>query len=210
MAKNKSLFFLGMISAALLLAIFAVNCVIFYKLGTRLIDRVLAGSQEKREKHLMQFASKFNISFESPEDAGIFEAKESTAVISGNFASDGKHSLLVEFPSGAGYPGICFELSGKNCLNWSDMKELSFDVHNPVNRPAALTVKIKSGENYPKKDAQKTFTIPALQTITLSISREELRSLDLGKISYLNFFMNDPATTFQLNFDNIKLVKRNE
>ena len=189
-------------------AVFLLNGFLFYKIGTRIIDKAEGMTQEKRENPLKDVQDKFFLSFESPADMGIFQFPDSGAELSKAVASEGKQSLLVEFPSGGAYPGMMFEVMGKDCLNWSDLKEFSFDVFNSSSVDCVLTVKLKSGEKYPKRDFERNITIPPMQWTTIRFTRDELaKRLDLSKISYLNMFMHDPRTTFKLYFDNMRVLK---
>ncbi len=115
---------------------------------------------------------------------------------------------MVEFPPEAEYPGITFDLFGKECLDWSEMKEFSLDVYNSIELETGLTIQIRSGEKYPKKEFKKDYTVAPLQWTTIRISRDELaRKLDLGKVSHLTIFMSSAPTTFRLYFDNMKVIK---
>ena len=201
-------FLLGIISGILLIAIFFVSGLVFYKLGLRLLEMPTSTQQHKNTQQSRAIASNFYLSFESNEDLKIFEARQSNIRISKEFATDGKHSLLVEFPEGSDYPSLFFEIMGKDCLNWANMKAFSFDVFNNIETPAKLTVKIKSGEQYPKRTFEKEFTLPSRQPTTIVIKREELKNkVDLNKISYLNLFMHGHIKTFRIYFDTMRVIK---
>jgi len=212
MIKNNILvLFLGILAGFLLIIILLGNGLLFSKLTNSFIDKWSAKLEGKENSRFAKISSNFKLSFESQVESDIFDAQQSGMEISPSFATEGKSSLLVEFPPNAEYPGISFDLFGKNCLDWKDMKEFSFDVFNSIDSPATLIVQIRSGEKYPKKQFKKEFVLPALKTATIIISRNNLeKELDLSKISHLTIFMNNLQTTFRLYFDNMKVVSNNK
>ncbi len=163
--------------------------------------------RNRKEKVDYRFLKKnFNLGFERDKELKIFGARQAVMRQSTDYATQGEHSLWVEIPAGRSYPGIATEVYGKDCFDWSDMKEFSFDVYNEIEIPGRLTVKIKSGRDYPKKQYETDIGLPAQQTGRVKISRRELEGvLDLDRISAINIFMQDPRTTFYLYFDNFRV-----
>lgn len=212
MKVSKVLVFLGGIVISLVIfVIVAGNTFLFYRVTNALVEKgisILEGSKP-REYDFIQ--KDFNLSFESTQEMNIFDVQQAGMEISNKFASLGQNSLMVEFPADYQYPGITFDLFGKECLNWSTMQDFSFDVYNSVELDTGLTVQIRSGENYPKKEFKKDYRLDPIQWTTIRIGRDELgRELDLGKISHLTIFMPSVPTTFKLYFDNMKMVKNEE
>jgi len=196
---------LGIVTGSLFVIAVMGSGVVSYKLTKRLINFVDI-TELQWNKQVTAIAKQFKLSFERPEELKIFQAQESGVEISQEFATKGDHSLLVEFPPQHSYPGITFDLFGKECLDWSKMKEFSFDTFNIVNKSKVLIVQIRSGEKYPKPEFKKEFTLPARDKSTIRISREELsKKIDLNKVSHLTIFMARPATTFRVFFDNMRI-----
>ncbi|MFC1632012.1 hypothetical protein ACFL2I_05625 [Candidatus Omnitrophota bacterium] len=195
----------GIVTGGLFVAIVMGSGLFAYKATNRMIDFVDI-TERQWDKEVSAIAKQFRLSFERPEELKIFRAQDSGVEISRQFATKGDHSLLVEFPPQKKYPGISFDLSGQECLDWSRMKEFSFDTFNIVNKSKVLIVQIRSGDKYPKREFKKEFTLPALEKSTISISREELaKKLDLNKVSHLTIFMVKPKTTFRVFFDNMRI-----
>ena len=163
--------------------------------------------KNRKEKVDRSFLKRsFALGFEREKELKIFEARQAAMKQSMEHATEGNHSLWVEIPAGRSYPGIATEVYGKDCFDWSDMEEFTFDVYNEIEIPGRLTVKIKSGRDEPKKVYETTLTLPAQETGRIRIYRRELESvLDLDRISGINIFMQDPRTTYYLYFDNFSV-----
>jgi len=176
--------------------------------GEKLLN--LLDFKNKREKVDYTFLKwNFKIGFEKNKELEVFQPHQAAMRQSTQYATQGQHSLWVEFPAGRSYPGIATEVYGKDCFDWSDMEEFSFDVYNEVEIPTHFTIKIKSGRDDPKKEFKTSLTLPAQETGRIKIARRELEYvLDLECISALNFFIEDPRTTFYLYFDNFKVTAR--
>jgi len=151
----------------------------------------------------------FALGFEGEKEMKVFEARQAALRQSTQHVTQGNHSLWVEIPAGREYPGIATEVYGRDCFDWSDMEEFSFEVYNEISIPARLTIKIKSGRGEPKKQYETTLTLPVQETGRVKIFRKELEgALDLDRISGISVFMQDPPTTFYLYFDNLKVSQR--
>ncbi|UCC96015.1 MAG: hypothetical protein JSW40_04500, partial [Candidatus Omnitrophota bacterium] len=98
----------------------------------------------------------FKISFEGNDDLEFFSLNDGLYVEqSKEFTTDQNHSLLAEFPGGAQYPGLTWEVYRKDkCLNWNKGRYFVLDLYNNSEIEAELTVKLKSGPRYPKKTYQ--------------------------------------------------------
>jgi hypothetical protein len=207
MVKRTRLFVIGFVAGMSVFVAASAITFISFKVGNRLIDlseRYLSKKNYKKKQIV------FPISFEKQNEWQIFETNEASSVISDNFASDGKGSLLVEFPAGVSMSTLVFEVFGKECLDWSEASEFAVDVFNSTEATAYLELKIKSGSKYPKRVFEKSIRLPAGSKSTIKVNIDELKNkLDVSKISYLNFFMQDPTTTFLVYFDNMRLIKDN-
>lgn len=208
MNKSRRTFFFisGIASGFLLVGLILGSVFISYKLGFSVLNMCDSYSQNKKAGYVIHFIPGSRISFESSDELKMFEQAETSVILDDKFATNGKHSLLIEFPAGTNYPGIFFDVMGKNCLNWKDMKTLSCEVLGDPDATARITLKLKSGADYPKKSFEKEFTIPAKTLVKISVTKEELaKHLDLGKISYMKLFIETPGSTYQLRLDNIEL-----
>ncbi len=204
---NRILIFLvGIISGLILLSLVAGTALFSYKATDKAIDFIDSKINHKEKIDYSWLQKDFFLSFEKNDELKIFEARQTGISISSNFYTDGKNSLLVEYPSGQDFPGICFDVFGKDCFNWSAIDRFSFDVYNGTAKQAALLMKIRSGRQYPKKEFEKTVYLEPTALNTVIITRSELESkLDLDKISAMNLFMHDPGTTFLLYFDRMQV-----
>jgi len=178
-----------------------------YRLGNKVIDLLTAENKPKINYAFLK--NNFFISFEQDREKDIFSTNQSAYEISEKFATDGIKSIRIEMPSGREFSGIYIDVYDKDCFNWENMSEFSFDVLNDNIFSVNLKVKIRSGKQYPKKEYETSQNIPPNTKAKFKIKRVELEGvLDLGNISNLNFFVQDPITTVFLNIDNIKIVKR--
>jgi|GEM_PF-3283061 len=206
--KKLFLFIGGVICAAILLVCGGVTGYLFYSKGEHLIEQATSMFEHRGTERFARVGNDFNLSFESEQDVDLFQANGVSMELSEQFATAGKKSLLVEFPSGTDVVGIMFDIIGKNCLNWSGLKEFSFDIYNSTNASGVLIIRIKSGEKYPKRLFSKEIGIPANGKTTISISHDELAAMvDLSAISHLNIYMHDPSTSFRVYFDNMRVTK---
>ena len=206
--KKKSLLILGTFSTVLLIGLFFLNAYFFYRLTNHFLWKLAYPDKKENSKQIEELLKHFQIDFEQDQDLLLFEAKETGMEISKRFATRGRHSLLVEFPAGAEFPGITLETFGSKCFDWSNVEALVFDVLNVAKLEVGLTIKLKSGKKYPKSDFEKKVMLPPLKPVTIVVTRQELKNLlDLKNISYLNFHMRDPRTTFFLYIDNIRVVR---
>ena len=202
--------FLRFVSGVFLgLAVFALSVAGVYvgrMAGGKLLDYLDFGSpKEKVDYTFLKW--NFKLGFERNKEVEVFAPRQAAMEQSTEHVTQGTHSLWVEFPAGRSLPGIATEVYGRDCFDWSDMEEFSFDVYNGIELPARLTVKLKSGRQDPKKQYETTLTLPAQETGRVRIYRRELESvLDLECVSGINIFMQDPATTYYLYFDNFRVV----
>ena len=214
--KDKKISFLtGMIVGIFLTFVFMGIAVIIYKLGSRIVDSVTESHLQKKTNlriipqgtapHVKE--KKFKINFENKEDMEFFEKNDGLYIErTKDHATDGQFALLAEYPKGAKYPGLMWEVYGKDrILNWNGAANFMFDVYNNSEVDAVLVIKFKSGPDEPKKVYQTYATIPTQQSKKIVIPIEELRNnLDVGEISYINLFINEPHENITLYFDNIR------
>lgn len=206
MRKKLKLFLAGVCSGLLLVILILGSFFGSYKLGFCLLNFSDNSFQRKNSVYVKRMVTGSRISFESPEDLKIFSASESKITQDEEFATDGKRSLLIEFIAGTNYPGIFFDVMGNDCLDWSNLKTLSFDIRGDANAAVKITLKIKSGSEYPKRSFEKEFDIPQNEIVKISIDKADMaKSLDLSKISYFKIFLDTPETTYSLYLDNIEL-----
>ncbi|MFA5038118.1 MAG: hypothetical protein WC732_00375 [Candidatus Omnitrophota bacterium] len=207
MSRQNNVFF-GFFLGAAAVVVFLGLTFFSYKVTWRLLDYL--DIEHKRPQADYSFLKEdFRLNFENERDLKVLDAAQAAFSRSVDFPSEGKYSLKVEFPSGREFPGVGLEVYGRDCFDWTQMEDFSFTVFNAIDAPARLTVHIKSGAAYPKKDYETTQEIPALSMARFRITRQELANmLDLNQISAVRLFMQDPRTTFFLFFDDMKVTRR--
>lgn len=148
----------------------------------------------------------FYFSFEHAEESALFHGNEGVRVsIASEHATHGNKSLLAEYPSGAEFPGLEMEVFGKDCYSWEKKESFSADVFNASDNPVTLSVKIKSGKNYPKRSFDREYVLSPKQNTTINIPISDIgKVLDLRLISYVNFFLNGSTANVKLYFDSIR------
>jgi hypothetical protein len=202
--------FLGSISGAavglfLLGGIFFVTKVLnserFGKIRNT-IDEKLAPPAPKNNNH-------FGFSFETAHENDLFHNNDGlTTLLSTEHATDGAHSLRLDYPAGNQYPGLEMEVFGKDSFSWNKDEVFAVDVFNDSNMATKLIVKIKSGRNYPKRSFESSFTVNPRTQQTLRIPVKDMAGhLDSRFISYLNLYMVTPSQTARLYVDNIRIEK---
>jgi len=197
----------GFILSVVILAI-SFGGLLAGKSATSWLLTVLDFESRRREAESAARLNPFSFSFEASDDVKIFQARKVGIAISEKIASLGKRSLEVEFPPRHDYPGIWFELYGKQMLNWNGIKEFAFDVFNSMPLDASLVVQIRSGQEYPKKEYKATFSLKPEQWTHVVIAVDDLaQSIDLTTVSHMTIFMSNQATTYRLYFDNMRAVR---
>ncbi len=207
---KKRFILLGVVSGVFLIffLVFATFVIRQFKSGAILPERNVS-------KSLSAFVDAhrkdFSLSFENKNELHLFiKSNGFHAEISPDHATEGKYALLAEYVKGSPFPGLLMETYGRYTFDWSNNDYLQFDAVNPNDWKVELQVKLKSGEVYPKKSFEKTINLPAggAQTIRIYVS-DLAKQIDVQKISYLNFFLVNPAETTILYFDNFKTVQKN-
>ncbi len=207
-------FLIGVITGIFLTFLFLGGMYAVYKAGKVFAKEALRDEgkiDEAREvKKITQdnsiSARDFKIGFEKEDDLEFFEQKDGIYIErSGDFLTDGKYSLLAEFPKGANYPGLFWEVYRKDeCLDWGRSRYLSFDVHNNSEVSVSLNLKLKSGYKYPKDVYQAKINLNPQESKNVRIPIKDLsKSLNVREISYINLFINNPQEDIVLYFDNI-------
>ena len=148
----------------------------------------------------------FHIDFETASDLKFFQLTDGLyAEISSEKASSGRHSLFLEFPKGAAYPGLYWEVySEKQLIDLSGANAFGFDAYNNGMTNVPIVIKIKANKNYPKDVFEKTVILQAGKWNKVRIPVSELaRKLDVSKISYIKVFIPSPKMTFEIFLDNL-------
>ena len=149
--------------------------------------------------------------FETEADLNKFVPKDGLATeLSREHVTHGSYSLLAEYPAGAKYPGLCWEVYRRDqCLNWSKYEVFKFDVFNASTQHVVLNIKFKSKPNYPKPAWTTHVSLAPQESRSIEIKISELRAqgINPGEISYLNFFLPNPRSNITLYFDDMRLVK---
>ncbi len=153
------------------------------------------------------------LGFEDARDLKFFALNDGLYVErTKEIASQGSFSLFAEFPQGAAYPGLFWEVYNKSkLLDWSGYSDFAFDVYNNSAQGVNIVVKFKSGANYPKKTAEFNYNLAPQQWTHVVVPMGKLsQSLDVSKISYIKVFVPGPGSTIELFFDNFRLnIKKN-
>jgi len=205
---NKSSFLLGIGAGVGLVILFMLNVFFFYKVGNKVVDSIEESYENKKFEQIKNVAENFSVNFEDAKQGSIFTASSSGIMVVQDPLKQGNHCLQVEFPAGASYPGILFQLPENRGMNWQANKEFLADIYNPGLKPVKMTLKLKSGLKYPKKSYDKDFVVPQGKWVTVRLGIDDLkRELDITKISYIKYFISDPATTYNLYFDNFRVNK---
>lgn len=205
MKKICAQFIIGILAGVIIMLSSMASGVMGFHFAKRIIDRIDNNLQEKKT---LNIPKEFRVSFENEDDLMIFNTYQAASEISDKYATDRKHSLMVEYPAGVGISTMIFETNGKDCLNWQGAYGFAFDITNSVDAQAHLTLKIKSGKKEPKKSFEKELTLQPLKTVRILVKSREMENyLDMHEISYINFFMQDPQTTFKLYYDNFTVIR---
>lgn len=217
--KDKTIFFLlGVIAGVFTTFIFLGGMYGVYKVGKKIFGSrgykvhkaAVSSSPVKQAKMGSSNLRKgiLNLGFEDKKDLEFFELKDGLYIEqSKEFATKGKYSLLAEYPQGATYPALFWEVYNKRkCLDWSGRNYFSFDVYNNSETDVVLLAKFKSGPNYPKQKYQIPVNIPAQSSKNVKISISDMsKHLDISQISYISLFINKPRETITLYFDNMNV-----
>lgn len=147
----------------------------------------------------------FYLSFEDKNDLELFKPAENTFVeISGQNATHGRNSLMLKIRPGSGYPGLAWEVYGRDVQNWSNSDDFHFDVYNNTEVSVPLNVKLKSGRKYPKKTFSRLVYLKPLQMNHIKIPIQDIAySCDITAMSYVKLFIDSPEKEIVLFFDNI-------
>jgi len=206
-------FLLGTIVGIFMTFIFLGGVYAVYKVGKKIVnfwetkEVKLPPSKPRIKKRIISIKN-FNLGFEDKQDLEFFDLNDGLYVErSKDFVTQGKHSLLAEFPKGATYPGLSWEVYRMDkCLDWSRGKYFSFDVYNNSEINVILNVKLKSGPNYPKKVYETQINLPPQKIKRVKISIDDLGDkLNVREISYVKLFIDRPQETIILYFDNIRV-----
>lgn len=147
-----------------------------------------------------------NLSFEDKDDVYVLKPAEfTTTEISGDYASDGNHSLLVKMRAKESFPGISWVSQGGEALDFSQAKGFGFDVYNPTDYYVKLEIKFKS--DFEQKEEVRSFnvTLKPYEWNKIFIPTLQLAEIcDSRRISYIKIFPTFPPQDMILYFDNFK------
>lgn len=167
----------------------------------------IAEEKKASAKPLFGRSANLYLGFENPSDKNFFSgAENATLEVSDAHPTSGSHSLQIMLPAGASYPGIEWEVYGREALNWKGKSSFSIDIYNNTEDIIPIEVKFKSGKNYPKKSFTLPFTLDPLKENHIDIDLDQLGdAIDLSQVSYIKVFAKSPSTDYYLYFDEIKL-----
>lgn len=208
-------FLLGLILGAFLTCFFAFALYGSYRLAKKFLNEP---SFENKIRETLSFqdscrnsansSKSFSLSFETKEEMSFFDPADGAYIEqSSDHAADAKKSLMVEFPKGAAYPGITWEVFRKDqLLNFSSWEKFAFEVYNNSEIEVPLIIKLKSGAQYPKKSIEIPVNIPPLASKTIQLSIADLRSsLSADAISYIKIYAVQPSENITLFFDHFRV-----
>ncbi len=167
----------------------------------RIKEELFAGVQKSNNRP-------FHLDFESASDLKFFQLTDGLyAELSSEQVSSGRHSLFLEFPRGASFPGLYWEVfSDRQLLDFSGAKAFGFDAYNNNVTDTAIVIKIKANKNYPKDVFEKTVVLESGKWNKIRIPISELaQKLDVSKISYIKVFISSPKASFEIFLDNFGL-----
>ena len=204
--NNKTHLLLGII-----IGIFftAVSVIVLYKVIKNPHSLKLFLTQ-KRVKNSLKYKSNFGnkgfyLGFEKNNDFYFFTPTENVnSEISNEYATQGKHSLKVQIKSNSEAPGILWEGFRNNTLNWKEGTDLHFNVFSNNESIVQLTIRLKSGRDYPKALYSLSVELQPLQNNHISIPLSQIAtSCNLQQISYVKFYVESPQNEIVLFFDNL-------
>lgn len=209
--KDKQISFLVGVIIGMLIGGFvtAVGGVFAYKVYKRIRQdsryEFKAPPAKKSKAKAASAMKEFYLSYEKEGDLDVLQPGENaSAEISQSNATDGKHSLMVKIGAGSGFPGIGWEVYGRQAQDWSRAKEFHFDVYNNTEDYITLEVKFKSGRSYPKKSYSCPVNLEPLKMNKISIPIANIaQQCDVTQISYVRIFANSPSMDMVLFFDNV-------
>ncbi|MFH0764085.1 MAG: glycoside hydrolase domain-containing protein [Candidatus Omnitrophota bacterium] len=162
-------------------------------------------ADKKPAKMARQAGGGFYLSFENDADTGVLAPSGTvTCKRVRENTTQGNYSLMVNIEPQAEYPGIGWEVYGRDVQNWSGAKDFHFDVFNNTENTVGLNVKFKSGNNYPKKSYSYPASLEPLKMNHVSIPLENIaQECDLTQMSYVKLFVSSPGEGIVLYFDNM-------
>ena len=109
------------------------------------------------------------------------------------------------------YPGLAPIIKDNN---WSDFKELRFDIFNPAEKNVTVSVRIDDGKDYPEYEERynnRFILEPGINNIRVPlntlVTSGTARTLNLRKIYRLLLFMANPEKKVVLHVDYIRLIR---
>ena len=144
--------------------------------------------------------------FEDPGDLDVFAPVEGLAAsLTAEHVTHGARAVLLAYPRGAQYPGLKWENPRADGMqNWSAYDRLKADFFNPGAGQVELVIKLKSGGG--GQYTQGVILAPGeARTVEVSLGRVRAQGVDLSRISYVNFFVFQPAQELRLILDYLRL-----
>lgn len=150
--------------------------------------------------------------FETPFEVSRFEGRTGSAMISGEQAYQGQHSLRLSFSPGP-WSGMMLKHFPSN---WQRYNQLCFAAYNPHSQPVTLHVRIHDGLHERGNKAysdlySRMCLLPAGHWTKVEIplamvySAPSTRRMDLANIRGLGFFVEKEEQPLMLYLDNIRL-----
>lgn len=161
---------------------------------------------KKLPKYKGNFGNKgFYLGFEKQIDFNFFNAAENASCeISNEHTTQGRHSLKVKIKPNSEAPGVLWEVFRNDVLNWQKGKELHFDVFNDTATAVQLTIRLKSGQDYPKPLYSLVVDLQPLRSNQICIPLSDIAgSCNTKQISYIKFYVLSPQNETVLFFDNL-------
>ena len=206
-------FLLGVIVGIFMTFVFLGGMYAMYKVGKKISS---SARVQSTAPHLISKKRKrgkgFKISFENEKEMKFFKLADGLyAEKATQYATDGKYSLMAEYPQGANAPGLSWEVYGEShCMDWSGADVFCFNVYNANDFPVELIVRIKSNPNYPKPTYEEKIMLSPQggYFVEISISELQRRGLNPKCISYLKLYLYRPQRDAILYFDNLHLERK--
>jgi hypothetical protein len=152
--------------------------------------------------------------FESPRElAQLYWSCHTMYSLSDHYPSHGSHSLKLElYPfDKPDYPGLAPMIKNNN---WSDFRELRFDIYNPAEQNVTVSLRIDDIKDYPEYEERynnRFILEPGMNNIRVPlktlITSGTARTLNLRKIYRLLLFMANPEKKVVLYVDYIRLIR---
>ena len=117
----------------------------------------------------------------------------------------GSRAVLLTYPKGAQYPGLKWESRrSAKMQNWSAYDRLKANLSNASSRQVKIVLKLKNG-NGGQYGHPVVLGADEARTLELPLTWARAERVDLARISYLNFFIYQPAEETRVFMDYLRL-----